>query len=363
MDANQTLQRKTLFVLLIGGSGLFLYMIRGFIMPLFLGALFAAMTYPVYRRIENRIKKKAYASLATLLIILLLVVFPLLLIGYFSYLEASSMISNHSLHEWIGGIGRGIQDLVHSPPSWLQPLIPDWLLSLLEGTGEGTVGEEVSGMAQKGVQYLFSGGAFLSKSLLSLGIAIGIMLFSMFYFYMDGPSMLQRGVRLLPLRDSQEKQLIATFVSTAKATMKGTLVIGMIQGSLGGVLLWAVGYTSPIFWSVVMAVLSILPGVGVFVVLLPAALILILEGSYLTGGIVVLCCTAIGLLDNVLRPWLIGKDLKMHDLVIVISTLGGIGLFGLMGFVVGPILASSVTALLHLYEEMYHNELDQNQRD
>ena len=361
MKANQTLQRKTLFILLLGGLGIFLYMIRGFIMPLFLGALFSAMTYPVYRRIETKIQKKAYASLATLLLIFLLMVFPLLLIGYFSYLEAISMLTNPSVHEWIGNMGQGTQSLVQSPPSWLQPLVPDWLHSLVEGTEEGTVSKEVFGIAQKGFQYLFSGGAFLSKSLLSLGVAVAMMLFSMFYFYMDGPSMLQKAIRLLPLRDSQERKLISTFVSTAKATIKGTLVIGVIQGSLGGLLLWAVGYTSPIFWSVVMAVFSILPGVGVFVVLFPAALILIQEGSYLAAGIIVLCCVAIGLLDNVLRPWLIGKDLKMHDLVIVISTLGGIGLFGLTGFVVGPILASSVMALLHLYEEMYQKELDQNQ--
>ena len=154
--------------------------------------------------------------------------------------------------------------------------------------------------------------------------------------------------------------MIEKFVSVTRATIKGTLLIGVAQGALGGVVIWAVGIPSPVFWSLVMAILSIIPGVGVVVVLLPVAVYLFFKGSLLSGIAVLAAGTVIGLTDNFLRPVLVGKDLKMHDLLILFSTLGGIAMFGLIGFIIGPIIASLFVTILNIYEEIYKKELDGN---
>ena len=184
----------------------------------------------------------------------------------------------------------------------------------------------------------------------------------MFYFYIDGPVILNRIIWLSPLNDQYEKKIIEKFVSVTRATIKGTLLIGIAQGILGGIVIWAVGIPSPIFWSLLMAILSIIPGVGVVIILLPASVFLIIKGSIIAGIIMIASCIVIGLIDNFLRPMLVGRDLKMHDLLILFSTLGGIGMFGLVGFFIGPIIASLFITVLNIYEEVYKKELDQNRK-
>ena len=176
------------------------------------------------------------------------------------------------------------------------------------------------------------------------------MLYTMFYFLMDGEQLLRRILYYLPLEGADERLLLDKFTSVARATLKGTAVIGILQGGLAGLAFVVTGVPNAAFWGAIMAMLSIIPGVGTALVWGPAALMLALNGQFAAAiGLTVFCAAVVGTLDNVLRPVLVGKDTQMHELMIFFSTLGGILMFGIVGLMLGPIIAALFTAIWELY--------------
>ena len=162
----------------------------------------------------------------------------------------------------------------------------------------------------------------------------------------------------LPLEDKDERRLLDKFRSVTRATLKGTAVIGILQGGLAGAALWAVGIPSALFWSVIMMVLSIIPGIGTGLVWLPAAVILAAGGSWAEGiGLALFCGLVVGSIDNFLRPRLVGQDTQMPDLLILLGTLGGITLFGILGFIVGPIVAALFVTVWEIYGVVFRDVL------
>jgi len=148
------------------------------------------------------------------------------------------------------------------------------------------------------------------------------------------------------------------FTSVTRATLKGTAVIGVLQGGLAGLAFAVAGIEAAVFWGTVMAVLSIIPAVGSALVWVPAAIILAAGGNYLKAvGLVLFCGLVVGSLDNLLRPRLVGKDTQMHDLMIFFGTLGGIALFGVIGFVIGPIIAALFVTIWDIYGEAFRDYL------
>ena len=140
----------------------------------------------------------------------------------------------------------------------------------------------------------------------------------------------------------------------ARATIKGTLAVGLVQGFLGGVMFWALGIDGAVFWGVVMVLLSVLPLIGASLVWIPAAIFLLVSGAYIKAFIIVVVgVLVIGLVDNVLRPILVGRDTKMPDYLILLSTLGGLTMFGISGFVIGPIIASLFLAIWVMFQSEY----------
>jgi predicted PurR-regulated permease PerM len=167
-----------------------------------------------------------------------------------------------------------------------------------------------------------------------------ILLYAMFFFLTDGPRMRDAILAHVPLSDDETQQMKDRFMSVTRATVRGTIVIGIVQGVLAGVAFWIAGIPHALFWTVLMVVLSILPLIGSAIVWVPACVILIATGHVLAGVVLAaFCALIVGSVDNVLRPRLVGHDTRMHDLVILFSTLGGIITFGPIGFIVGPILA------------------------
>ena len=186
-----------------------------------------------------------------------------------------------------------------------------------------------------------------------------IILFTMYYFYKDGPKLISWLKYLSPLDDQHEDSLIERFVSVSRATIKGTLVIGLTQGTLGGITLWLFGFSAPVLWGMVMVVLSVIPMVGAWAVLFPAAIIMMVTGSIWKGvAIILITSIIIGNVDNLLRPKLVGRDTGMHDLLIFFSTIGGLSLFGLMGFIVGPVIAVLFLTVLNIYSIEFKPQLD-----
>ena len=187
---------------------------------------------------------------------------------------------------------------------------------------------------------------------------IFVMFFTLFYFLIDGKRALKYLMQLSPLRDEHDKLLITKFISISRATLKGTLVVGVIQGLLGGITFWIAGIPSPAIWGLVMVLFSIVPMVGTAIIWVPAGIIMLLLGD-IWQGILILSIGAgvISVIDNILRPKLVGKDTQMHPLMVFFATIGGISFFGLPGFIIGPIIVSLFMALGEIYSIEFRDQL------
>jgi predicted PurR-regulated permease PerM len=185
-----------------------------------------------------------------------------------------------------------------------------------------------------------------------------LMLYTMFFLLMDGPAMLRGVLAHLPLRDVEKEQMKDRFMAMTRATVKGTIVIGIIQGMMSGLAFWVVGIPDALFWGVVMVVLSILPVVGGALVWVPACIILAATGQFLKAALLAgFCSLVVGSVDNILRPRLVGRDTEMHDLVILFATLGGIITFGPIGFIVGPVVAGLFVTAWEIFFRSYRSSL------
>src|SRR5213592_3010946 len=177
-----------------------------------------------------------------------------------------------------------------------------------------------------------------------------VMLYAMFFFFKDGHKILERIFYYLPLSDEDETRMLARFTSITRATVKGTLVIGAIQGALAGLAFWVAGIDGAALWGTIMTILSIIPGIGAPLVWVPVVIILFVNGQYVTATLLfVWCGIVVATIDNFLRPVFVGRDAKMPDLLILIGTLGGLFLFGPIGFIVGPIVCGLFLTVWDIY--------------
>ena len=217
-----------------------------------------------------------------------------------------------------------------------------------------TIGKSISQLGQ-GAIGIFQKTYQSVASFLFLTI---VTFLTLYYFLIGGKELVRKIMFLSPLRDTHEKILIGKFISMSRATIKGTLVIGVIQGFIGGVLFAAVGIPSAVVWGVIMMFLSLIPMFGTGLVWLPAAIIMILLG-HVWQGIVIFSIgfLIISTIDNLLKPKLVGKDTQMHPLIVLFSTLGGITLLGFLGFIIGPIIVALFITLWEIYEVEFKKQL------
>jgi predicted PurR-regulated permease PerM len=198
-----------------------------------------------------------------------------------------------------------------------------------------------------------------TKGTLSFLLQFFVFLYAMFFFLMDGPELVRKMLYYLPLTDEEEDRMLGKFVSVTRATLKGTLVIGLLQGTLAGLAFAVAGIGGWIFWGTLMTVLSIIPGIGSALIWAPAVLYLLITGSPAAGiGLAIWCITVVGTVDNFLRPRLVGSDTQMPDLLILLGTLGGLLLFGAAGIVVGPIVAALFVTLWDIYGSTFREFLE-----
>ncbi len=342
-------QKASFLLYLLVVSAAFVYLLRNFIMPIFLAAVLTGLTYPAYAWLLAKTKRNILSALLTLLALLLVLILPLGALATVAYQEAVHFFTGLEVDTWRGKL-EGIL-------TWLRERFPGML--------ERVNPKDLSGMAFSGLQ---NAGQFVLKNSADISLKVAgnllnffLMLFIMFYFYVDGPRFVQRLIRWSPLKDEYERILIDKFVSVSKGTLKGILVIGVLQGLIGTVLFWAVGMRSPVFLGTLMIFGSIIPAVGTAIVWLPVAVMFLIQGKFLVAGIVAFVGAAvIGSADNLVRPVLVGKDIKMHDLLVLLSTLGGLGAFGLPGFIIGPVIAALFLAIWNIFEEIFADELRLN---
>jgi predicted PurR-regulated permease PerM len=190
------------------------------------------------------------------------------------------------------------------------------------------------------VKYIAQQLPALTQNLLNLIVQVALAFYILFFLLRDGQQLRRKLISLIPIGDRIEIELFERFTSVARATVKGGLLVAVIQGSIGGLLFWFVGIPAAFLWGMLMIILSLLP-IGSALIWAPTVVILFLQGQTLKAAIVLAVgILVIGMIDNFLRPRLIGKDSKMSDYLVLVSTLGGLTWFSLTGFVLGPIIAA-----------------------
>jgi predicted PurR-regulated permease PerM len=350
-NGSTSFQKASFLLYLLAVTAAFIFLLRNFLMPILLASVFTGLTYPVYAWILSKVRKPVFAALLTILALLLVLVVPLIAVGTVAYQEAVGFFGSLDLDAWRAHLEAAAQNLRDRFPAAFQRVNTQSLTRVA-----------ISGV-QNAFQFILKHSADISLSLANNLLSFFLMLFIMFYFYMDGTRILERVIKWSPLKDEYERILIAKFVSVSKGTLKGILVIGIIQGVLGSILFWAVGLSSPIFLGVLMVFASIVPALGTAAIWAPAAIVLLVEGRWIAALFVALTgALVIGSVDNFVRPILVGKDIKMHDLLVLLSTLGGLGLFGLPGFIIGPIIASLFLSIWNIFEEVFADELALNRQ-
>ena len=350
MSDNARFRKGFLLALVVAITAAFVFVIKDFLMTIFVAAIFSGLAHPLYARLRTTFGGRgALASAVTLLIIVLLVGAPFVFIVSIVTGEAVRMSDN---------VTPFVRQLINEPTSinvyldripgiqWLAPYREMLLTKADEAAG--SLGRIV-------VSSLTS----TTRGTLALIVDFFMMLYAMFFFLINGRRYLDSMLQYLPLRESEQNQMLQRFVSVTRATLKGTLLIGMVQGTLGGVIFAILGISGAALWGLLMIVLSVLPVIGGALVWVPAAIILAIKGSWIKALVLAAFCSlVIGSIDNVLRPRLVGHDTEMSDLLVLFSTLGGIAAFGGIGFIVGPIIAALFVTIWEIFGKAYRDDLD-----
>ncbi len=339
-------QQAFLLALALGISVLFFFVIRRFLLAVLLAAVLAGLAYPLHARILARTGRRRAGAL-TLVLLLVLVGLPTA--GFLTLVATEAVQIGQGAEAWFQEEGRTAQvnALVERVP-FVKRLLPE---------GEQLM-EQVREAAGRTGPVLMGALAAATRGTLGFLLQFLVLGYALFYFLLDGPAILREILRYIPLDPGQKDELLERFVSVTRATLKGSLLIGLIQGGVAGLAFWAAGVPGPAFWGTVMVVLSVIPVVGAGLIWIPAVIYLVLMGHLAAGlGLLVWCAVVVGSIDNLLRPRLIGRDARMSDLMILISTLGGIVLFGAVGFIVGPIVAALFVTVWHIYGEAFRGWL------
>jgi predicted PurR-regulated permease PerM len=336
-----TLNKTVLLLVLFFISAVFMSMIKAFLMAIFLAGLFSALVSPLYRRFVNWYGgRRTLASLTTLLLITLFILLPLA--GLMGIVTTQAIKVGESVKPWV-------QEQIASPTTLLSKLeaLPfyDQVLPYRD-----LIFQKAGEMVGKISRFLIENLQAATLGTVNFLFMTLVMLYTMFFFLMDGDKLIQKILYYLPLENDDEHRMLDRFTSVARATLKGTAVIGILQGGLAGLAFAVVGIPSAVFWSVIMVLLSILPGIGTALIWIPAAIILGTSGHWPQAiGLMVFCGVVVGSVDNFLRPRMVGKDIQMHELLIFFGTLGGIMMFGFVGFIIGPIVAALFTTVWDIY--------------
>ncbi len=346
---------------------IFLYMVRYFLTPVILAAVFAGLAWPIYMRVVDILRgRRGLASLVTLLMLILGVLIPVYVTLNLVVIEGVALYESTQPHveAALEAADQTIRDIaarigvprVGGPSSplleWLGtlPFQQDDITPSLRGIA-GTTGNLAASLIN-----------WTSRGTLSLVINFFIVIFTMYYFFRDGDRIIERIRYLSPLDPRYEEVLAERLISVSRATLRGSLILGVIQGGIGAVTLWIAGAQAPLLWGVVMVVLSVIPLLGTWIVMYPIALIQFFLGHPISALFIALTTALlISTIDNILRPRLIGRGARIHDLVVFFSTLGGIALFGVMGFIVGPIIAALLLAMVDIYALEFKTQLDEDE--
>ncbi len=343
----QKLETRTFLLFLVAISIAFLLLLKPFFGPIFWAFAITVIFFPVQQYLLKRFRGRTnLCALMTLLACVFVVVLPATVLissvitegaNYYQKLETGEL--NPALYI----------EKIHTAFPVVQQTIDRF-------------GIDIAKIKENSINLAMSSGKLAAQHALNIGqntfkllLNICLMLYLTFFLLRDGKYLLELFIRALPLGDARERLLFAKLGEVTRATIKGNLVIALVQGSLGGLIFWILGIPGALLWGVVMAVLSLIPAVGPAIVWVPVSIYLFATGDNVKAIILIAFgMGVIGLIDNILRPILVGRDTKLPDYIVLLSTLGGLVLFGINGFVIGPLVAALFIAFWGIFMRELH---------
>ena len=337
--------RRAVFLLLLAlVTVAFFWIISPFFGAVFWAMVLALMFMPVHRRLCALLRgRDTLAALGTLLFCMVIVVVPMIFVVGAMVDEATSFTQRLRTGEF-------------NPRTYfeqIQNALPGWLRDLLGRFGlfnAQDVVDKLTAAVVQGGQALTARALAIGQNTLMLLVNLGIMLYLLFFFLRDGRDLAQTIRRAVPMQRQHTDFLLSKFATVVRATVKGTVVVALVQGMLGGVAFAFLGIHGAVLWGVVMSVLSLLPAIGAALVWAPVAIYLMATGSMIEGlGLAAWGAGVMGMVDNLLRPILVGKETKLPDYLVLLSTIGGLSIFGVNGFLIGPAIAALFVATWALF--------------
>ncbi|MDW7774666.1 MAG: AI-2E family transporter [Desulfobulbaceae bacterium] len=326
-------QKRSFLGLLLLVTAAFIWLLLPFFEAIFWAAVIAVIAYPVQRWLRRKLgRHENLAATITLIFCLFIIIVPALFI-LFTLLQEGV-----DFYRRLESGQINIAGLLEK----LRKFVPQLIIVF------DRMDIELETINTKLTEGTMAGGSFLAGKVLIFGqntvrfvIDFALMLYLLFFFLRDGNALVLLFIRALPLGDSWERQLFTKFTEVTRATMRGSMLVAIIQGGLGGLAFRLIGIESALLWGVIMALLSLLPALGAALIWFPVSVYLLLTGAVLEGIVLMLFgVLVISLVDNFLRPYFVGRDTKLPDYIVLLSTLGGLWIFGLTGFMIGPLLAA-----------------------
>lgn len=344
--SNNKLEIFTFLIILIFFSCAFLNIMLPFFGAIFWAIILTILFSPMQRNLEQRFNgRNNLAAAVTMLTCVTIVVIPVIFVINSLFQESAALLDRIKGGQF--DIGIYLQHIIDGLPSPVK--------GLLDRFGWNDMGDIRTKLAELGMKTLsFAGNQAYSIGQVTLQFAISlcVMLYLLFFLLRDGSWMGQSIQRAIPLGEDRKTDLFGKFSTVIRATVKGNIIVACVQGALGGMAFWFYGIQGAILWGTIMAVLSLLPAVGASLVWGPVAIYFLVTGMMWQGiSLIVFGAVVIGMIDNVLRPILVGKDTKLPDWLILLSTLGGISVFGINGFVLGPLIAAMFIAVWSILTE------------
>lgn len=335
---------RSFLVLLLAVTVAFIWVLLPYYGAIFWGAILAIIFQPLHRRLLARLKGRPnLAAFTTLMIIILMVIIPIILLTASLLQEGATIYKRLSTGEL--NLGDYFEQILNALPASVHDLL------IRFGVGDVfSLREKLSAGALQGSKFLATQAVNVGQNTFQFLIGMGVMLYLVFFLLRDGAQLARQSKKLIPLSDDHQQHLFRKFTTVIRATVKGNIAVAATQGALGGLMFWFLGIQGALLWGVMMAFLSLLPAVGAALIWVPVAVYFLVTGATWEGVVLILFgVLVIGLVDNILRPLLVGKDTKIPDYVILISTLGGLSVFGLNGFVIGPLFAALFIACWDLF--------------
>lgn len=351
---SEKLEQSAFLIMLALVTGVFFWLLRPFFAPLLWACIIAVLFHPMQVWLEKRWGQRPNTTaLVTLLACMVLVVIPVLL------LLASFLQQGLAVYEQIqaGELQPGKYiDQVRNAFPVLQGLLERFDIDM------NTVRDNAAKAAVAASQFLARNALAVGQGAFGFVLKLALMLYVAYFLLRDGRKLVEKLVHAIPLGDERERLLFQKFAEVARATVKGNLLVALVQGMLGGLIFWILGLPAALLWGVVMTVLSLIPAVGAGLVWLPAAIYLYAVGDWISATVLIAYgVLIIGLADNILRPLLVGRDTKLPDWMVLLSTLGGIAMVGINGFVIGPLIAVLFVAFWQIFSSEF-NPVTQEQQ-